>query len=319
MPSRHIAVGSALACATATVGLFHVRGNADARPAAASAPPLIPACHLRLPPPLPGEPRFALPAGGRATLRALAGGLVLCTLFRADRTRLAHAYLDRLGNVLEIRFFRTSGTLLFAVDGAYPAFGRAQGAQVSCGSPAYRSIGDHFWREPIRWRLGKAPEELDRRQVVGALTRAHSEWTNNVNWCSYRDHADGSALYEGPTSHRFGQHDGLSTVEWGSLTNVQNCSSALACTDSWYDARGNPRESDTRFNEAYPWFAGGGGRGYDIQSIAAHEFGHARQFDHVTAAHTRAYTDLMWPYLTRRNTSGRRLGRGDSLADNMHY
>ena len=37
-------------------------------------------------------------------------------------------------------------------------------------------------------------------------------------------------------------------------------------------------------------------RAYDIQSVAAHEIGHAIQFDHVTNSSKRDHTLVMWPY-----------------------
>ena len=57
----------------------------------------------------------------------------------------------------------------------------------------------------------------------------------------------------------------------------------------------------------------------DIQTIAAHEIGHVLQFDHVTNSSKNDDTTLMWPYFTSGDTSGRKLGRGDALADNNHY
>ncbi len=53
--------------------------------------------------------------------------------------------------------------------------------------------------------------------------------------------------------------------------------------------------------------------------MAAHEIGHVLQFDHVTNASKDEETNVMWPYFTDGNTTGRKLGRGDALADNSHY
>jgi hypothetical protein len=231
----------------------------------------------------------------------------------------ATAQIDRLRHVLELRFFRTSGRPLLAVDAAYPAFPREQGARVSCGSAASRSIGNRYWQQPIRWWLGKTPSGVPRAQVVRAVRAAQSEWTNNVNWCRYPDRADGFALYEGSTTSPFA-HDGKSTVEWGRIDNTQDCGGgALACTTTWYDADGTPVESDVCFDARAPWSVRPDARAFDTQSVAAHEFGHVRQFGHVTSERLRQYTLVMWPYFTRGNTSGRELGRGDSLADNSRY
>ena len=102
----------------------------------------------------------------------------------------------------------------------------------------------------------------------------------------------------------------------GQPEDVQNCNQALACTVTWYDEDGNPIESDIRFNKAEDWSIGAGEGGFDIQSVAAHEFGHVRQFDHVTSGDN---TLVMWPYISRDDTSLRKLGRGDARGDNTNY
>jgi hypothetical protein len=58
---------------------------------------------------------------------------------------------------------------------------------------------------------------------------------------------------------------------------------------------------------------------FDFESVAAHEIGHALQFDHVTNASKDDETNVMWPYFAKGDTSGRKLGRGDALEDNSHY
>jgi hypothetical protein len=114
--------------------------------AVASTSAVIRACDLRLPPPTGGSPRFAIPEGGRATVRALVGGFRLCRLLRADGSRFATAQIDRLGQVLEIHFFRRSGTFLFAADAQFPAKATAEGADVSCDNDAYSTIGPRTWQ-----------------------------------------------------------------------------------------------------------------------------------------------------------------------------
>ena len=70
-------------------------------------------------------------------------------------------------------------------------------------------------------------------------------------------------------------------------------SGALACTGTRYDERGNPVESDIRFNTAFKSSTTGASEAYDIQSVAAHEIGHVLQFDHVTNQAKHDYTELM--------------------------
>ena len=296
------------------VGLGASQGELT-RSAVASAK-AIPACDLDLPPPARGEPRFAVPAGGRAIARQLAGRIRLCTLLRADGTRFAHLQVDRFRQVLEVRFFRRTGRLLFAVDAAYPAIARVEGAQVGCASPANSSIGATYWRQPFQWRVARTPSNLRRAEVVHALRAAQSEWTNNINWCNYPDRAESTSRYEGYTARRVG-HDGESTIDWGTLERTQNCNLAIACTTTWYGSDGFPGESDIRFSGGVRWSVRPGAGDYDLQAVAAHEFGHARQFGHVTDAGQN--TVVMWPYIMRGDISGRKLGRGDALANNKHY
>lgn len=275
----------------------------------------IPACDLRLPSRTEGSPRFAIPRGGRATLRALAGGFRLCRLLRADGSRFASAELDRLRQVLAIRFFRRTGTLLFAADAQYPAKTTAEGADVGCNNDKFTSIGPREWQQPHKWWVGKTPSGLPADKVVQALRSAYSEWTNNINWCGLADNAKAQSDYQGRTELK-AKHDGTSVVDWGSLEDVQNCNQALACTATWYDEDGNPVESDMRFSTSEQWTLGADDGGFDIQSLAAHEFGHVRQFDHVTSGDN---TVVMWPYISKGDTSLRKLGRGDSRGNNTNY
>jgi hypothetical protein len=295
-----------------------VAGGSTPTKVAAGGTGSVSACRLRLAAPLRGVPRFAVPAGGRAGVRLLADGIVLCSLFRADGSTFAQAQIDRLQHPLEIRFMRRSGRLLFRSDAAYPAVARLQGASVSCGSPAFSTIGNRYWRQTIKWWVGKTPSYLPRWQVIQALRNAQSEWNNNLNWCKYPNRSDGFSLYEGNTSSGLAKN-GINTVDWGIVSNIQGCPAAIACTYTWYDRDGAPVESDVRFSTREKWFTRPGTAGFDVQTLAAHEFGHVRQFDHVTNANSKQYTLVMWPYFTSEDTSGRKLGRGDSLADNLHY
>jgi hypothetical protein len=277
-------------------------------------------CRLTLPPAQAGLPAFAIPKGGSATQRLLAGQIRLCTLLRADGSTFALAQIDRLQDVLEMRFFRTSGRLLFAADSADAALGTTQGAQVSCGSSAYNHIGRGSWRQAIRWWVGKTPTNLPRAQVVNALRAAQAEWNNNINWCNYPAHADGFAPYQGSTTSGLG-HNGINTVDWGrGITTIQGCTGAgtIACTLTWYDQNGTPTESDVRFSTRVQWSTQPRSNAYDIQSLAAHEFGHVRQLAHVTSDRLKQYTLVMWPYFSPRDTTARKLGRGDAIANNRH-
>ena len=124
--------------------------------------------------------------------------------------------------------------------------------------------------------------------------------------------------YEGTTTKGVGQDD-ESVIDWGVMKDDQTCSEALACTVTWCDNNGSPIESDIRFNTHYDWATNGAPDAYDIRSVAAHEIGHALQFDHVDNAAKGDEDALMWPYYASGDTSGRELGRGEAMENNSHY
>ena len=138
MPLRYVSAVVAVIVIAAAISVGPAPSGEAAQGAVASTSADVPACGLRLPPPTRGEPHFAIPRGGRATLRALAGGFRLCRLLRADGSRFAQAEIDRLRQVLALRFFRRSGTLLFASDAQFPAKTTAEGADVGCNNDDIR-------------------------------------------------------------------------------------------------------------------------------------------------------------------------------------
>ena len=315
VPLRWVFTVAAVIVASAAISIGPAPSGGSAQGGVSSTSAAVPACDLRLSPPTLGEPHFAIPPGGRATLRFLAGGFRLCRLLRADGSRFAQAEIDRLRQVLELRFFRRSGALLFASDAQFPAKTTTEGADVGCNNDAYNTIGAREWQQPHKWWVGKTPSGIAADKVVDALRSAYSEWANNKNWCDLPDNAKAQSDYQGRTELR-AKLDGTSVIDWGSLEDVQGCIGALACTATWYDEDGNPVESDIRFSTAEDWSIGAGEGGFDIQSVAAHEFGHVRQFDHVTGGDN---TVVMWPYISKGDTSLRKLGRGDSRGNNTNY
>ncbi len=276
-------------------------------------------CGLRLPPPQRGELPFRVPSGGRAIRRALAGRFALCTLVRRDGTRFALLHSDAEHRVLGVAFYRPSGVLRSAVDSSYAVAAAQPPADVKCGSSSQASIGSVYWTKTRKWWIGATAPGLNRDAVINAVRNAQSEWTNDLNWCGIKDQASPPASYQGTTSDDAVKDDGKSVVDWGSLENDQDCSQALACTFTWYNDKGAPVESDLRFNTGYKWSTTGASNAYDIQTVAAHEFGHVLQFDHVTNSAKDDDSNLMWPYFDTGDTSGRKLGRGEALEDNSHY
>ena len=180
-------------------------------------------------------------------------------------------------------------------DATYAATAAETGSDVKCDSSSQASIGKTYWKTTRKWWIGATAAGINRDKVVTAVRNGQSQWTNNINWCGIKDQANPPAHYEGKTSRAVKQ-DGQSTIDWGTFKSDQNCSGALACTANWYDAKGNPIESDIRFNSKVKWSTTGASGTYDIQSVAAHEFGHVLNFGHVTNSSKGDHTNLMWPY-----------------------
>ncbi len=305
-------VVAAAACAGVAAGSSSVATRTPS--AAAQTRP----CGLRLPPPVRGQLAFRLPSGGRAERRRLAGRLALCTLLRRDGSRFASLYQDSSQRVLSVQFYRPNGVLRRSSGAAHAAKAAETGSDVRCASSSQASIGSTYWRTTKKWWIGATVKGINRDTVVKAVRNAQSAWTNNTNWCGIKDQANPPASYQGKTS-RSAKLDGYSTIDWGSLKNDQDCSGALACTAIDYDQKGSPVEADIRFNSAFKWSTKGAAGAYDIQAVATHEIGHVTQFDHVSNASKKDYTVVMWPYMDVANTSARKLGRGDAIANNSNY
>lgn len=307
LSSRHGIVITVVLCVTA----FASVQSAQPRSTAVSSP-----CGLRLAAPVHGELPFRLPRSGRAVRRVLRGAILRCALERRDGSLYARLLSDRRKRVLAVAFFRRDGSLRRSTGAVYAQQPSDTGAEVTCGTSTQSSIGPNYWTDTRDWRVGATPKGLDRGKAIKALRAAMDEWTKNVNYCGIKDQAGPPMHYAGETTRKAGQ-DGVSVVDWASLENHQDCKGALACTVTAYDGQGNPVESDTRFNTHYKWSTTGAKDAYDVQMVAAHEFGHVLQFDHVQGQND--HTSVMWPYLEIGDTSGRKLGKGEALADNSHY
>jgi hypothetical protein len=277
------------------------------------------ACGIELPPPrLDLAPAFAVPQGGRIVVRRLAAGALLCSLLRADGSRFAEAFRDGRRRILSLIFFRRNGAPLTNVEAAYPAVAGDFGTDVKCASPTHASISREYWRTTLVWAIGAMPRKPAAAAVVKALRAAFGEWIFNRNYCRLPDRSAFVSQYQGRTTRKYADDD-HNTVDWGSMARIPGCRGSLACTQTWYVQGEGAAETDIRFNSKYRWITGSSTGGYDIQMMAAHEIGHSLQFDHVASVAKRDWTNVMWPYEEKGDKSGRRLGRGDALADNAHY
>jgi len=153
-----------------------------------------------------------------------------------------------------------------------------------------------------------------------AITRAHHNWDDTDNDCGFNDI---TALYSdwlGTTSTGFHTtSDGVSTVDFGDMSNVGGSDSAnVGLTSLWTSANGLYLETDQRYNSAKSWSTAGAAGAYDVENIATHETGHSIgiQGDYTAASHSQL---TMYGSASPRETKKRSLGRGDVLAMRAKY
>ena len=224
---------------------------------------------------------FKTPAGGRAVRRALAGRFGLCTLLRRDGSRFALLHI--------VRGARPRGGVLSALRGAVergrPLLrrGREEPGEREVRQLLEASIGSGTGRRRGSGGSARRQRESNRDAVVRRSgTRRASGRTTSTGAAS-RTRRSHPPPTRGRRRTTADTRDGKSVIDWGNLRTIRTAP-ALACTFTWYDGKGNPIESDIRFNTADKWSTTGASGAFDIQSIAAHEIGHVLQFDHVTNA-----------------------------------
>lgn len=268
----------------------------------------------------PGAPPdLSAPPGGSQALTGPRDAPVL-TVRRADGSVLATARLDRSGVPLQARYFDRAGSLTVAVDAVRTSTGglAAGGARVRCASSASKASAFRWTRFPIRWRLGaRVAPGLARPRALLAIRRARGTWNANRSHCrGIPDRSRARFAFAGSSTRHTGR-DGVSLVEFGDVDALGGvCADTVACTITWVRAA-RAVESDTRIDRVRPdgYFTGAARRrGLDLQSVMVHESGHTLGFEHVAARSV-----VMFPAIAQGTVAGRRLGRGDALANNRKY
>lgn len=166
------------------------------------------------------------------------------------------------------------------------------------------------WRLPnggITWKLNPStvPSSVGGAQAaLNEISAAFATWTS----------ADGHKvfIYGGTTSVTRRGLDYTNAVLWGKVSG-----NAIAVTYVWYyTSTGIVADVDTVFNSRLPWavFTGSGDcqsspDAYDVQNIAAHEFGHWVGLDDRYSSNERDLT--MYGYGAGRELKKRSLATGD--------
>jgi hypothetical protein len=174
------------------------------------------------------------------------------------------------------------------------------GAAVQCnaaGGFAHRAASQvSFWLNPAS-QGGKPGVDL-------ALQNALAAWTA-VTPANY------TLSYAGITSAGYST-DGINTVLWSTGNGCTG--SCLALTALVLGPGQVIEESDVMFNDAYTWNTNG--KDYDVQAIAAHEFGHCMGIHHTEITKPRNRPTMYASYF---GVDGRTLESDDRDALNCAY
>jgi predicted Zn-dependent protease len=119
--------------------------------------------------------------------------------------------------------------------------------------------------------------------------------------------------YQGITTLSYG-HNGVNTVGWGDISQTGCTGSGVAACTRVEASSGTITEADTRMDASGTWSNVGASNAADVQSVMAHESGHAIGFGHVTDS-----SEVMYTPIFLGDTSDRKLGMGDADEDNLKY
>jgi hypothetical protein len=174
------------------------------------------------------------------------------------------------------------------------------GSAVSCGSA---NGFTHWTRTRVDFRLNPA-NQGGGAAMPTAIQNALTSWTN-VSPANYQ------LGYAGTTSAGFAT-DGVNTVLW---STGNGCSgSCLAITALVLGTGQVIQEADVSFNNAYGWSTGG--QDFDVEAIAAHEFGHCMGIHHTEITKPRNRPTMYSAYF---GVNGRTLENDDRDALNCAY
>ncbi len=124
-------------------------------------------------------------------------------------------------------------------------------------------------------RIASAPNILPGGDPIAALNAARQEW-NRLSTASIK------FLPFTTTSLTQGANDGINIVSFSDDSPFINDTDTLAITVIIFsNSSGTIRDTDVLFNPKVTFFVNPGSKGFDLQSVATHEFGHSISADHT--------------------------------------
>lgn len=153
------------------------------------------------------------------------------------------------------------------------------------------------------------PYGFSSSAVASAWDGANTVWDSQVAASLF----GGSTL--GGSGANVGVGDGVNQAGFKALSG--SARTAIAVQYAW-SSGGKIIESDSGYNTRYAWSTNGAPNTYDLQGVAAQEFGHGYGLGHSDTS-TASKCLTMYPYGTAGSTATRTLGDGDINGIKVRY
>lgn len=213
--------------------------------------------------------------------------------------------------------YDTNGNIV-ASDGErdVPPQAASHSSQVKCTSEGAHTT---LFNPPRTW--GAAPVYRFRPTVPAnwraPINRGLNQWVATQNPCGSPDLINFNATQGADTTAGACVNDGINAIDIVAVGN--NTWVARVCF--WAGVAGRIGQVDMQFNTSYAWCDGACSNAYDIQGVAAHEWGHFLGLDHSKGTCNDYDHQVMFPcaFGAWQQTVDRELGVGDMQGASQLY